>query len=168
MNNYKQYIDKISENLNAIIPVEWDKIYFLGDVWTGRTSSSCVFYFVESETEKIIRYTDISEKYNINPNIITKNTEDLYTILLDLYDSFVENNQEPWTFVRINWTDKDSCKYCFDFCNRDELGWERMRSELIWAYETFGKLPREGTYQKRVLDKFINSGEKSPFQNELS
>lgn len=31
-----------------------------------------------------------------------------------------------------------------------------MEREVIWAYNTFGNIPKEGTYMKKVLDAYLS------------
>lgn len=80
----------------------------------------------------------------------------LNNILLEIYDCFSENGQAPWGQLSFSMEQSGKFKvnYLHDVMNEKDGG--QLVRELIWARDTFGYAPKEGTPAKEVLDRYSN------------
>ena len=159
-NNLAMLYNELGTKVVSMIPGKWEKIYYLGEVENGKSSWSSVFYFTENDTEDYIVSHDIPEKYKVSEDIYEQLIDEANEILLKIYDCFIENDQEPWEQLSmlIDNTGKFNINYSYGAISNNDKG--PMEREMIWAYETFGKLPKEGTYMRKLLDKYIEQKSK--------
>ena len=155
-NQLSQLYNELAQKLISAIPTKWEKIYFLGEVEKGRLSCSSIFYFIDCENGKAIRSHNIPQAYSVSEKMYNKFLFDLNNVLLKLYDCFAENEQELWeqfTFY-LNDAGKFDANFKYDIFHENDGG--QSRREIIWAYETFGYKPKEGTYFGRILCEYLN------------
>lgn len=147
--------NKLASKIVSMIPVKWNKLYYLGEVENNKLSWSSVFYFDSVVDNKIIKSHSISEKYSVSEEIYEELLNEVDEFLLELYDCFQENKQELWSQVSLSLdkTGKFNIDYLYDVIN-DDGG--QVKRELVWAYETFGFIPKEGSYTRKILDKYIS------------
>lgn len=154
-NQLAKIYQDIAQKINAMIPTVWDEFYYLGEVEEGKASWSSAFYYVESNTNTIVDGNDIPTKYNVSQQIYDELLSELSGLLLKLYKCFEDNEQTLWEQVSL--TVSSSGKFNVDFfyevINEDDGG--QLQREIIWAYETFGFVPTEGSYSRRVLNKYL-------------
>jgi len=77
--------------------------------------------------------------------------------LLEIYDCFTDNGQAPWEqmSLSVNQSGKFKVNYLYDVMSEKDGG--QLVRELIWAHDTFGYAPTEGTPAKEVLDRYLNA-----------
>lgn len=150
-----QLYQELGEKIVSMIPCEWQEIYYLGEVEKAKTSWSSVFYFKESNDNEYIKSHNIPDIYDVSEDIYDELIEEASEILLQIYDCFIENSQKAWDqiLVHINSTGEISIEYAYDVISGNDRG--PMEREVIWAYNTFGRIPKEGTYMKKVLDAYL-------------
>jgi len=153
----EQLYNKIAEHLDSMIPVKWDKIYLLGEVEKGQLSISSTFYFIESTTKHIVSWDDIPEKYDVSEQICGELQKKLTEMIFELNNCFKNNGQKLWE--QMNFSLDNSGKFNIDFhydvMNESDGG--QLAREIIWAYNTFGYIPKDGTYSSRLLNKYLNT-----------
>ena len=146
---------KLGNHIVSMVPVEWSKIYYLGEVETGRISCSSIFYFYCADNNQIIRSHDMIEIYNISMEIYDKLLYEANMHLLELYDCFQEYEQELWN--QVNFTIDNSGKFNIDYQYNVGVAGGQITREVVWAYETFGFMPEEGSYSRGVLDEYLRN-----------
>lgn len=147
--------NELAAKVISIIPGEWEKIYFLGEVESEKSGWSSVFFFNQPNSDSFIKCHNIPKMYGVSEEIYEDLLDETNEILLNIYDCFIENNQEIWQ--QLSFSINKNGSYTIDFINNvinDNVG--PMERECIWAYETFGNLPKEGTFQRKKLDEYIN------------
>lgn len=152
--------NKLGSKIVSTIPEKWEKIYFLGEVGNGKTSRSSVFYFMEPGADQYTVSYNIPERYKVSEEIYEQLMDEAEKILLEIYDCFVESNQEPWE--QLSMSIDNAGKFNIDYSYGTISGSDKgpMEREMIWAYEAFGNLPEEGTYMRKLLDKYIEQKSK--------
>lgn len=148
--------NKLVNQVLSMIPVEWEDIYFLGEVEKGRSSYSTVFFYTDINKNETIKSNNIPEVYNVSKNIYTDLLMELGDILLEIYDCFGGNGQKQWEQLSLhfNTQGKFEIEFFYDVMNENDGG--QLTREVIWAYKTFGLKPEEGTYSRRVLDEYLS------------
>ncbi len=143
----------LAEQLSCIIPVEWEKIYYHGAVKQAKESWTSVFYFVD-QANTLVRSHSIPQRYHVSEEIYMQLLSELNRILLELYDCFLSNEQDPWTQVTFILSAEGhfEIQYAYDAYEEDP-----MKSETIWAYHTLGLLPQKGTTARDFLDTYLES-----------
>lgn len=161
-NKLAKLYNEIGTKIVSAIPVKWEKIYYLGEITKEKSSWSSVFYYTEENSSQYIESNDIPEKYKVPKTIYEKLMDEINEILLEIYDCFIENGQQPWEQLSlyIDQTGDFSINYLYDTISCGNRG--PMEREIIWAYETFGNVPPEGTYLRKILDKYVGQKGKRP------
>jgi uncharacterized protein (TIGR01741 family) len=154
-NKLSELYNKIAQKINSMIPIEWNELYYLGEVEKGKLSWSSVFYFTESDYKVIVKSHDIPTKYNVPQQIYDKLLSELNELLIELYTCFESNEQELWEQVclTLNSNGKFNVNFTYDVMNENDGG--QLKREIVWAYETFGSIPKEGSYSRKVLDRYL-------------
>ncbi|ADZ85397.1 antitoxin YezG family protein [Cellulosilyticum lentocellum] len=147
--------NKLADKIISMIPVKWNKIYYLGEVEKGKLSWSSVFYFEEINSKEIVKSHGIPEKYNVSEKIYDELLDELDVILIEIYDCFIKNNQEPWEQLsfELDMAGKFKIDYLYNKISNTED--DQLQREIIWAYETFDFKPKEGSYTRKILEKYI-------------
>lgn len=148
--------NKLANQLISMIPGQWEDISYLGEVEKGQKSWTSTFYYTDIEKEEIIRSHNIPRIYHVPMDIYKSLLKELDTILLELYYCFVNNEQDVWEQVifTVNSSGKFNIDFRYDVMTDDDGG--HLTREIIWAHEMCGYTPKDGTYQKEILDKYLN------------
>lgn len=149
--------NELATKLVSMIPEGWEKIYYLGEVEANKLSWSSVFYFVNDKEKEVVKCHEIPEKYSVSEEIYSQLLEEINKILTKIYDCFIENGQEAWEQLSfsINNEGDFNIDYLYGKMKHSELG--QMEREIIWAFETFGYKPKEGSYTRKILEKYISN-----------
>jgi len=155
-NELAELYNALAKKLNSMIPTDWIELYYLGEVEKGRLSLSSVFYFKDSARDCIIRSHDIPSYYATSEEVYDELLEELEDSLLELYDTFERNEQELWEQISFKLHDsgKFEVDYFYDVMNDNDGG--QSNREVVWAYETFGFIPKEGSYLRELLDEYLS------------
>ena len=154
-----QELSKIYQDLArvlaATIPCQWSNIYYLGEIENGKKSWSSAFYFADQDG-RIIDGMDIPSICNVSKEIFSNQLQKMNALLFAIYQCFERTGQQLWEQVRfsVDNTGKFQVDFRYDIMNADDGG--QVLREIIWAYETFMYTPKEGTYCRRLLDKWLN------------
>lgn len=152
--------NKMASAIISLIPVEWEEIYYLGEVEEGKKSWSSVFFFKDLETQKYIKSHDITEIYpgfNMNYGLELNKIDN---VLLEIYDCFLENHQPVWEQLKFNLKNTGDFKinFSYDVMKKSEYG--QVEREIIWAYESFGMIPQNSPFLKSILDNYLKKNQK--------
>ncbi|MDR0443213.1 MAG: antitoxin YezG family protein [Treponema sp.] len=143
---------KIANHLNAMVPVEWDKIYLLGEVEKEQLSWSASFYCVESKSGEIKRGMELMKEHGVQD--YHKLINNLSRMILALNNCFKEEGQELWEQVSFTLENsgKFDAQYFYDVMHENDGG--QLPREVVWAHKTFGFNPPEGNFLRELLDKY--------------
>ncbi|MDR0444206.1 MAG: DUF600 family protein [Treponema sp.] len=143
---------KIANHLNEMVPVEWDKIYLLGEVEKDQASWSAIFYCVESESGEIKRGPELMKEHEVQECHALDRK--LFRMILELNNCFKEAGQELWEQVSFTLENsgKFDVQYFYDVVHENDGG--ELPREVVWAHKTFGFNPPEGNYLRELLDKY--------------
>lgn len=146
---------KLARQMVAMIPAEWDIVHYLGEIEKGKASYSSVFYFRDKATGEFIQSHSIKKRYQVPKNVYMGQWMGLNKILLEIYDCFADHGQPLWEQLSLSLESSGKFKvnYLYDVIGDNEP----MTREIVWAYKTFGLMPPEGTYARKVLDETINA-----------
>lgn len=149
--------NELATKIVSMIPVNWEKLYYLGEVESNKLSWSSVFYFEDEKTKETIKSHEIPERFNVSEEIYNQLLEQANEILIKIYDCFIENGQEPWEQLSLSVDNEGdfSIDYLYEKMKNNDLG--QMEREIIWAFETFGYKPKEGSYTRKILEKYISN-----------
>ena len=145
---YKEFILQII----SVIPVDWSEIYVQGSVSKGKESWGANFYFKEKSSQKFINGNNIPQIYNVSSSNYRNFLRKLNSLLLEIYDCFIEFGHEPWYEFTMHI--KDSGAFNIDFSYEYvELGQLMdIHRQLLWAYKTFSYIPEDETAKKALMD----------------
>lgn len=119
---YTELVNIISE----MIPTNWEKIYYLGEVEKDKLSWNSIFYFI-NESGEIVRSLDIPDKYNISEEEYFELEEEYQMIMLEIYDCFCSNNQELWNQISFSLNSEGEFEVKFNY---DSSGYGQAREKL--------------------------------------
>lgn len=144
---------KLVRQAVSMTPVEWDMLYYLGEVEPGKASYSSVFYIRESKTGNIVQSNEFPKIYGVsNADYMTQWIK-LNDILLEIYQCFVDGGHKPWEQLSLTLekTGKFNIHFNYDSVHANSDG--QPSREVLWAYQTFGYMPEEGSWMRKLLDK---------------
>lgn len=156
-NTLVKLYNELGNKIVSMIPGQWEKIYYLGEVEGGRKSCSSVFYFIEQNAEEINRSHDIPTKYQVSDKIYRQLNIEACDILLKIYDCFVDNGQIPWEQLTMSIDKSGGFKVDFVYDIISKCDNSQMEREIIWAYDICGYMPQEGTYPRKVLERLLKA-----------
>lgn len=145
----EEIIEEIVEQINKMIPLEWDIIQMLGEVEEGKKSYSAVFYFQEKNSNEYIYCYDIPQKYGISEDDFDKLNEELYDLIVKLYDSM--NMEKMWdqVLLKIEKDGKINIDFRYDQIRNLGVSYEKRLS--IWEYEQCGIEPVDEEIKDWIL-----------------
>ena len=156
--------NNLANQIADMIPVEWKEVYYLGEVSPGRSGWSSVFYFKDAETNEMIRLHDAYESYGISDDDYRASLRVVWATLLEIYDCFIEYEQEPWEELSLYFNCDGEFKIEFFYDVNDGTR-ESLDRETVWAYNTFGLIPQD-QYFRRILDRYLTNCEKNQTTEE--
>lgn len=153
--NINDFYTKIANHINSMIPTNWDKFYYLAEIEKNKLSWSSVFYFVDERTKEVIKSHNIPQLYNVSQDIYLQLLDELNAIVLSMYDDFIKDGKDCWEQMSLEVNDKGAfnVNYFYDVINKKNDS--QVKREVIWAYNTFGLIPKEGSYTRKMLDKYL-------------
>lgn len=148
--------NELAQKVISMIPVDWSKIYYLGEVKKKQMSWSSVFYFEETSSKKFVKSHNIPERYKVSQQVYDGLLVELNSILLKINKCFEENEQTIWDQLSfsLNSNGKFNVDFLYDKISDDDGG--QAKREVIWAYNTFEFKPKEGTFTRKLLDSYLS------------
>ena len=144
---------RLARQITAMTPAEWEVIYFLGEAEPDKSSWSSVFYIQEVGGGRIVRSGEIPAIYNVPNAEYLDQWARLNDILMELYRCFLEEGQKPWQqmSMTLEQSGRFNIQYLYDTIHDGDGG--QLAREVLWAYQTFKYLPREGTGMRDLLER---------------
>ncbi|MGX7417239.1 immunity protein YezG family protein [Carnobacterium gallinarum] len=155
-NKLGELYSELAQKIISMIPINWDRIYYLGEVEKEQLSWSSVFYFEETDSKIFVKSHNIPEKYSVSQQIYDELLVELNSLLLKIYRCFEENDQPVWDQLDFSLTSngKFNVNFLYDKISENDSG--QAKREIIWAYNSFGFKPKEGTFTRKLLNSYLN------------
>lgn len=147
----------LASKMVDIIPVNWNQIYYLGEVGKERESWSSVFYFEDSNTLQLVKSHNIPDVYSVSEVRYSELLTELNSAMLDIYSCFERYSQPLWDQVKVKLDSTGSFNIDFEYDVMTEDDGGQVTREVVWAYKTFELVPKEGSFTKRILDEYLEN-----------
>ncbi|WP_458121846.1 antitoxin YezG family protein [Paenibacillus sp. Z6-24] len=140
MINVENIYQKLASAINDIIPTDWEKVYFYGEVLED--SSGVYFYFNTVEDPQTYIYVhEIPELYNIDEEEADDEVVALHAICKELKEAFRENKQELWTNFTMTLDNTGHFKVDYDYTDLLNIEIPDYKRKAIWKYDYLGMTP---------------------------
>lgn len=149
---------KLVRQIAAMTPVEWDVLYFLGEVEPEEASYSSVFYIRETGSGNYVRSSNFSRVYGVSKEAYLEQWKKLNDILLEIYHCFLESGHKPWEQLSMSLERSGKFNMHFNYDTVHAKSDGQPDREVLWAYQTFGYLPEEGSWMRKLLDEQLERG----------
>ncbi|ELJ9561840.1 TIGR01741 family protein [Staphylococcus aureus] len=134
-----QKYNEIANEINGMIPVEWEKVYVIAYVDDG--GGQVIFYYTKPGNDELYYYSSIVEDYNVLEEVFDDLWMELYRSFKKLRNIFKEESLEPWTSCEFDFTREGNLKVSFDYIDWIKLGFGPSGKENYYMYKKFGILP---------------------------
>lgn len=103
----------IAQQVNDMIPTEWDNFCFNGEVKDGE--GGVYFFFTPKGEQQHIFSHYIPKLYSVDKRSYNKELHKLFQLTAELQNVFIKNEQEPWFSVTILLSDTGKLNVHFDY-----------------------------------------------------
>ena len=149
----QEYYGKIANELNAMIPCEWERVVLYAE--DDGQGSYAEFYFFTEDGETIAGGF-IIDKFDVDEDEYDEHLENLWDINSELRDEFIDAGEKPWCTYTFDLYSDGSFKMDFGYELNEKL--TSMVRELRWAYDKLGIIPTASYEKKFLRDYFIEQG----------
>ncbi|QBO35730.1 DUF600 family protein [Periweissella cryptocerci] len=158
-------VNKLGQQIIDMIPTEWSYIYFLSEVEVGKSSISAEFYFQDAKTKEFVLSHDIPEKYSVSEDIYDSLLDELYDLVLKIYDTDLNLNGEIWDQLLMEINPKLQFKINFSY-HALEGPESQVERRIFWAYDTIGLVPKDGSFGYKELQEHLAEKNKNDIDIE--
>lgn len=141
---------EIAMTLNDIIPEEWAKVFVYAEVREDATKVG--FYYYPVDQDKPVHVLEITELFEVNEEYIDQLRYKLYDCFEELWNEFIQNDQDVWTNLTFILERTGQFKIDFDYADLSEV--DDFERQVIWRYKYLGIEPL--IEQKRARQIFEN------------
>ncbi|WP_235701754.1 immunity protein YezG family protein [Bacillus altitudinis] len=149
---------EIAEDLNKMIPVEWDTIWMYAEMLDD--SASSLFYFKVSNKEEYYYSHNIPEQFQVSEDTYDSLLINLQRKLRRLKEDYAEEHSDKWTTVTMKLTAAGKMSIDFSYEDILSLGINMPKRIAIWAYENLGIYPKRKSVRE-FLKEYIKNKEKN-------
>ena len=152
----KNKYEIIQRYLFSLIPEKWEEIYLYASVNQKRTGELYFYYLPKGLLKKKpVNVYEVPAKFNINEDEYLKVVQDLFEIIKDLYEDFIESGQQLWSNITISISNyKFKVEFFYDKLPQNEQ--ERENNRIIWRYNYLG-IGGEKKEERKVLNKYFEN-----------
>lgn len=150
-----QIHQRLVRQIAAMAPAAWDMIYFLGEVEPGEASWSSVFYVREAGS--YVRSSDFPRVYGISREAYVEQWKKLNGILLEIYHCFLDSGHKPWEQLSMTLERSGRFNVHFNYDGVHAASDGQPSREVLWAYQTFGYMPGEGSWMRNLLEEQLKN-----------
>ena len=144
---------QIGETIYDLIPEEWKKLYLYAEVSEGL--SYVYFYYYPEDNACPVYYLDIPERFYIDRREYKLKSLKLFHQFEELWKTFKEHDQEPWTNLTLFMD--SSGKFKIDYDYEDLSDASPLHRRIIWKYRYLGMIPEEQE-DRKFLEKILKKG----------
>lgn len=150
---------KIGDILKKMTPVDFEEIYYLGEIEKDELSSSSIFYFIDNRDGKVHKSYDIPAEFGVSESDYEFNLATLTDYLFEIYDGFTDIDEDAWCQVTYKLSNNDKFDIQVNYKDFDE-DYSQIKREIIWAYETFEYIPEDIKHLEMLEEEYdLNTGE---------
>jgi len=113
-----QLYKEIAQQVNDIIPTEWDESCFNGEV--KEEEGGVFFFFMPKGEEQHIFSHYIPKLYSVDKRAYNRGLHQLFQLTVELQKVFTDNGQDPWFSVTLLLTDSGKLNVHFDYTDWQE------------------------------------------------
>lgn len=106
---------EIAQQINDMIPTEWDHFYFNGEVKEGE--GGVFFFFTPKGEEQHIFSHYIPKLYSVDKSVYNKELHELFQLTVELQKVFKDKEQDLWFSVTLILNDTGKLSVYFDYTN---------------------------------------------------
>lgn len=167
--NMRDKYEKIQSCLFDLIPEKWEEIYLYASVIEDenkeQTGEMYFYYFPKSLLKKKpVNVYEVPKKFNINESEYLKIVDNLYEIIKELKQDFIDTEQRLWTNITISIrSSKFKIEFFYDKISSEE--YSSYVRHVIWRYNYLhigGELKEE----RKILDKYLDNSENNKKEKE--
>ncbi|WIL28000.1 TIGR01741 family protein [Staphylococcus aureus] len=147
-----QKYNEIANEINGMIPVEWEKVYVIAYVDDG--GGQVIFYYTKPGNDELYYYSSIVEDYNVLEEVFDDLWMELYRSFKKLRNIFKEESLEPWTSCEFDFTRDGKLNVSFDYIDWIKLGLGPLARENYYMYKKFGVIP-EMEYEMEEIKEIV-------------
>ncbi|HFV7724556.1 TPA: TIGR01741 family protein [Staphylococcus aureus] len=155
-----QMYNKIANEINGMIPVEWEKVYTIA--YVDDEGGEVVFNYTKPGSDELNYYTYIPREYNVSEKVFYDLWTDLYRLFKKLRDLFKED-LEPWTSCEFDFTRDGKLNVSFDYIDWMNSEFGPMGREDYYMYKKFGIWPEKEYAINRVkkIEDYVKEQEEA-------
>ncbi|MCM0356429.1 TIGR01741 family protein [Staphylococcus aureus] len=156
-----QMYNEIANEIDGMIPVEWEKIYTIA--YVNDRGGEVVFNYTKPGSDGLNYYTNISRDYNVSEEIFDDLWMNLYYLFKNLRNLFKEEGLEPWTSCEFDFTREGKLNVSFDYIDWVNSEFGPMGREDYYMYKKFGIWPEKEYAINRVkkIEDYIKEQEET-------
>ena len=162
-------LENIQTALFELIPEKWEEIYLYASVIDKpkeEKTGEMYFYYIPKGIlkKKPVNVYEVPKKFNINEVEYLNLVNNLYGIIKDLRQLFVETEQDHWTNLTISIA---HCKFKIEFFY-DALSEEEYTNyvrHIIWRYK-YLHLGGEIKEERKILEEYLDEIEEKKKKHE--
>ncbi|QHA91161.1 immunity protein YezG family protein [Bacillus sp. N1-1] len=109
---------EIAQQVNDMIPTEWNNLFFNGEVKDGE--GGVFFFFTPKGEEQHVFSHYIPKLYSVDKRAYKKELHKLFQLTVELQKVFTDFDQDPWFSVTLLLNDTGKLKVHFDYTNWHE------------------------------------------------
>ena len=165
--NMREKYEKIQSFLFTLIPEKWDAIYLYASVADKGKTGEMYFYYLPKSIlkKKPVNVYEVPDKFNINEEQYLNIVKDLYEVIKELRQDFMDTEQDLWTSVTMSILNtRFKVEYNYDEIPDDED--EKNARRIIWRYK-YLKIGGEKKEERVVLDKYFTHDINITKRNEI-
>ncbi|MCY8951431.1 antitoxin YezG family protein [Bacillus atrophaeus] len=147
-----QLYQKIAEQINDIIPSEWNRVVLYAEILDD--SREVYFFFNSNESDEFIYSHDIPEHFQVSEQIYDDLLIKLQNLFDELRNEYKENNPEVWTNLTLKL--ESNGKFSIDYDYEDVIASELngTQRQVVWEYKHLGLFPRSKR-SKEFLENYL-------------
>ncbi|MED4039091.1 immunity protein YezG family protein [Niallia taxi] len=126
---------KIAQQINDMIPTEWDKFWFNGEI--KDEEGGVFFFFTPKDEEQHVFSHYIPRLYNVDKRVYNRELHQLFQLTVELQRVFIDNEEEPWFSITLVLTETGKLNVHFDYTN--------------WHISEFGPTDRIKYYEHKYI-----------------
>ncbi|HEE9178973.1 TPA: TIGR01741 family protein [Staphylococcus aureus] len=155
-----QKYNEIANEINGMIPVEWEKVYVIAYVDDG--GGQVIFYYTKPGNDELYYYSSIVEDYNVLEEVFDDLWMELYRSFKKLRNIFKED-LEPWTSCEFDFTRDGKLNVSFDYIDWMNSEFGPMGREDYYMYKKFGIWPEKEYAINRVkkIEDYVKEQEEA-------
>ncbi|WP_406621453.1 antitoxin YezG family protein [Bacillus atrophaeus] len=145
---------KIAEQINEIIPSEWEKVALYAEILDD--SSEVYFFFTTPQNQEYIysHSHDIPEHFNVNEDIYDELLYELHDYFEELRNEFKTNNEDLWTNLTLHLERSGKFSIEYDYTDVIASDLNGTQRQVVWEYKNLGILPDDEDDKQFVINYF--------------